>query len=214
MIVGVFCDSVIEELGYHTSEKSIDRRNVQVRAAIEHRTLLAALVYGGTYLGQGVWRMKIDEDARELPDSLFITKAVPVQFDATRNRNYVTVPSPFISFENNNGIRWVCAKHDTTDYFISQRSGASGAYNLLESAMLAGMKGYEIELQSLWMNNFPPNVYQELLITYLPALEGLKETDILPMPGEIAKMLADAVVDSFKLKRSIPINNTVDSVSE
>lgn len=214
MIIGAFADQVIKELGYFTSEKKLDRRNVIVRADSKMRGLLAALSYDGVYAGGGEWRVKIDTQPTELPDNLFISRTAPVVYDNTRAQHYVTVPTEYVSFKNMNGIRWVSPTQDRTDGFINQKAGSSGAYYLLESSALGGAKGYEIEGQNLYLNNFPLNTYTELLITYLPALLGLKETDIMPMSGEIADMLMTAVRDSFMLQKATPENKTTDSNSE
>lgn len=214
MIIGAFADEVIKELGAVSSEKKYDRRNVIVRADSTYRGLLAALAYDGLYLGGGEWRLKIDSEPTELPDNLFITRVAHVEFSHLRDQHFVTVPTEYISFKNINGIRWVSPTRDRTDGFINQRAGSSGAYYLLESAALGGAKGYEIEGQHLYLNNFPPNTYDKLLITYLPALTGLKETDLMPMTGEIANMLMTAVRDSFAVQKATPEKKVTDGNSE
>lgn len=213
MIIGVGADQVIAELGYMTSEKKLDRRNVIVRMDTVHRSLLTALAYNGTYMGQGEWRSKIDTEPSELPDVLYISRTAPVLYDKGRGRYYFTMPGDYISFKNNNGVRWVAPLQDPTDGFICQAAGASGAYYLLESSELGGAKGYELEGQRAYLNNFPLNTYEELLITYLPALSGLKETDVLPMSAEIAKQLLDATRDSFLIQLQRPQDLTQDTVS-
>ncbi len=213
MLIGEAADQVIAELGYMTSEKKLDRRNVIVRMDTVHRSLCMALAYDGTYMGQGEWRSKVDSEPTELPDILYVSRVAPVMYDKGRGQYYFIMPSEYVSFKNNNGVRWVAPLQDPTDGFICQKAGSSGAYYLLESSELGGMKGYEMEGLIVYLNNFPPNTFDELRITYLPALRGLKETDTLPMSGEMAKQLLDGTRDSFLIQLQKPQDFTQDTVS-
>lgn len=214
MIIGAVADQVIAELGYISSEKRLDRRNVILRMDAVWRSLLMNLLYDGTQMPNGEWQSKVDSEVGELPDACFISRTAPVALDSIRNRYYATVPSEFVTFKNMNGIRWVAPAQDPTDGFICQMNGASGAYSMLESNQLGGAKGYEIEGLNLYLNNIPLNVYSNLLITYLPALTGLKETDFFPLPGEIAKKLLDDTVKSFVIQMAKPEDKTEDNLSE
>ncbi len=220
-IIGAFADEIIAELGYMSADKKLDRRNIIVRADAEIGALLSAAIYMGTMVG-GEWRLKIDEQMSEPADVLFISRTTPILYDSDRDIYYSVAPTEFRSFHSFSGIRRIKpVKANTSGLlmdaptdFINQRSGAATAYGLLESAQLGGAVGYEIEGQKWYYNNLPLNVYDKVLVTYLPMLTGLKETDTLPMSAEFASMLMDKVKNSFLIQKATPPDNVTDGEPE
>ena len=177
MTLGVFADEVIEELAYFTVDKKLDRRNIFVRADIIRTDLIGQLFTGATLVTPTA-RIGILKQ-NEVNDAYYVSKIAPVQYDAARDRYFANVPTERISYTYNSGIRMVRGAQDNTGgYFIEQKAGAGSAYGLLESANLGGKAGFEIEGNMLYFNNFTPASYPNVLITYIPSLLGLKETDI------------------------------------
>lgn len=211
MTLGIFADQIIEELAYFTIDKKLDRRNVFVRADAIRAELIGQMFTGATIVNPTA-RIGIVKQ-NEINDAYYISKTAPVQLDSIRNRFYAVIPTERISFTYNSGIRIVRGAQDNTGgYFIEQKAGSGSAYGLLESAQLGGKIGFEVEGNTLWFNNLLPDTYPNVLITYIPSLLGLKETDILPV--EFPESLMDATKQSFLLQKQLPQNLTNDNVSE
>ena len=211
MIIGVFADEVIRELGYATVDKKLDRRNIIVRADAIRTELIGQMFTGATIVTPSA-RIGIVKQ-NEVNDSYYISKLAPVTFDVVRNKYYANIPTERVSFTYNSGIRIVRGAQDNTGgYFIEQKAGAGSLYGLLESANLGGKVGFEVEGNTLWFNNLEPTTYPNVLITYIPSLLGLKETDILPV--EFPQQLIDATKQAFLLQKELPQNLTNDNVSE
>ncbi len=221
MILGAFCDLLIDELGYATVDKKIDRRVIIVRADAVRSELLAAGNYDATMVN-GNWQYNIADDLKELPDQLFISRAAEVKFSTSRGKFYSDMPTSYISFKNKSGIRIVHGLLDNSGSgmfqppvaFMAQRAGENVAFNLLESTRLLGGIGYEIEGQQIFYNNMASGTYNNALITYMPALTGLQETDELPISGEFINLLLDKTKQAFLLQKQIPENKTNDNLSE
>jgi hypothetical protein len=212
--IGVAADEIILELGYFSSEKKIFRQSVIVRMDVVRSELLSNLAYYGIYIGNG-YRYQIDNNLTNLPDIYYISRTADVLFDNDRKRYYSDMPSEYVSFNNVNGIRQIKPiQANEGGYFWSQRNGASSAFGELESSLLAGAVGFEIEGQQVFYNNMPNNAYSSVLITYMPALSGLKETDVMPCSAEIQNIVMEKTREYFMLQRQIPENKTTDSSSE
>lgn len=212
--IGAFADNILEELDYQTIQsRKLDRRNIILRADEVRSELLSNGVYDATRQGDA-WILKIDREFSELPDILFISRLAEVKFDDSRNKYYSDMPSSWVSFVGQNGIRMIRGRQDNTGgniedpvpYFIAQKAGSGVAYGLLESARLAGGRGFEIEGQQLWYNNMLPGTYSQVLITYLPQLSGLNETDEMPCSAEFISMLATKVKNEFMFQRQFTDN--------
>jgi len=218
MLIGSFCDQVIEELGYTTQDKGLDRRNVIVRADAIRTEMISHLVTGATLVSESA-RVGIVSQ-RELNDTLYISRVVPIAFNPVRGRFFANMPTEYLNFNEYSGIRAVRGlQANTTDVdvpvlFFHQRVGAGVAYGQLESATLMGGIGFEVEGMKIWFNNMPAGSYPNALITYIPSLLGLTEEDILPCSGEFTKMLMDRTKEAFMLKRQTPEDKTADSRSE
>lgn len=212
--VGVFADEIIAELGYNSADKKIDRRNVIVRMDIEYRNAIMAMIYGGMY-SNGMWQIGLHSVPIEPPDVFYKSRKATIALDCDRQQYYTTMPSDYVNFQNNNCIRRVCTAKDQNDVFINQMAGSVSAFGLLESAALAGQKGYEMEGNTMWFNNMPSGAYEgkDVLITYIPAVGGMAETDMLPLSGEMSVSFARAVREAFGLQLQVPEDKTVDSVS-
>lgn len=212
MLIGAFADNILEELDYQTiQQRKLDRRNIILRADEVRSELLANTIYNATRQGDN-YIIKYDKEFSELPDIMFISRTAKVLKNDLRGRYYSDMPSAFVSFGSQNGIRMIrpiqdnsiVSQNDPLNYFIAQKAGAGLSYGMLESAQLAGGIGYEIEGQQIFYNNMLPGVYDEILITYLPALSGLKETDEMPCPAEFISMLATKVKNEFQFQRQYP----------
>lgn len=214
IIVGVFADEIIAELGYTSTDKRIDRRNVMVRMDIEYRNALMAIIYGGMFM-EGKWQIGIHSQPIEPPDVFYKTRPTTVLFDCDTNRYYAEMPSDYMTFQTNNCIRNICLAKDQNDVWINQMLGSVSAFGLLESAALSGQKGFELEGNRLWFNNMPSGVYdnKQINVTYIPTVGGMSETDMLPLSGEMARGFMDAVKMAFGLQLQIPEDKTTDSVS-
>lgn len=178
MLIGAFADNILEELDYQTiQQRKLDRRNIILRADEVRSELLANTIYNATRQGDN-YIIKYDKEFSELPDIMFISRTAKVQKNVERNRYYSDMPSAFVSFGSQNGIRMIrpiqdnsiVSQNDPLNYFIAQKAGAGLSYGMLESAQLAGGIGYEIEGQQIFYNNMLPGVYDEILITYLRAI--------------------------------------------
>lgn len=227
MLIGDFCDLVLSKFSYTNMEaKKADRREIIVQADAIRGELLAAGNYSATKVGES-WQFNIGNDLRELPSILFISKSSAVIWDDTRKKYYSILPGEVVTFKNKSGVRIIHGiqtndagqgvninwQTDRTD-FIIQQAGAGVAYGLLESAMLAGTVGAEIEMKSgtngvVYYNNMQPGMWSHVLITYMPRLwgGGLAESDMMPMDDTFAKMLADKVFDSFIPQKQFPREN-------
>lgn len=211
--IGVIADEIILELGYQSSEKKIDRRSVIVRMDAIRSELMSNLSYYGIYIGNG-YRYQIDGNPTNLPDIYYTSREADVLFDDRRKRFYSDMPSEYVSFNNVNGIRQIKpVQGNTGGYFWSQRNGASSAFGELESSLLAGAVGFEIEGQKVYYNNMPLNTYATVLITYIPALSGLAETDIMPCSAEILGQIMDKTKESFLIQKATPEDKSTDSAS-
>jgi len=211
MNIGTFCDIILKELGYATTEKKLTRRAIIVQAdAI--RTEQIGLLFTGGVIATQTSRIGITKSA-EINDAYYISKTAPVVFDPIRARFYATMPTDRLSFTSNSGIRMIRGAQDNTGgYFIEQKGGSGAAYGLLESAQLAGNVGFEMEGNTIWFNNMLPDTYQNVLITYLPTLIGMNETDILPV--EYPEQLIRDTFRAFVPQKEMPSNFTTDNVSE
>lgn len=227
MKIGDFCDLVLAKFGYANMEsKKADRREIIVQADAIRGELLAAGNYSTTKVGES-WQFNIGYDLRELPSILFISKSSKVLFDDTRKKYYSILPGEIVTFKNKSGVRIIHGiqtndagqganinwQSDRTD-FVIQQTGAGVAYGLLESAMLAGTVGAEIEMKQgtngvLYFNNMQPGMYDSVLITYLPRLwgGGLTEDDMMPMDDTFANMLVDKVFAAFLPQKQFPVEN-------
>lgn len=227
MKIGDFCDLVLAKFGYANMEsKKADRREIIVQADAIRGELLAAGNYSATKVGES-WQFNIGYDLRELPSILFISKSSKVLFDDARKKYYSILPGEVVTFKNKSGVRIIHGiqtndagqganinwQSDRTD-FVVQQTGAGVAYGLLESAMLAGTVGAEIEMKQgtngvLYFNNMQPGMYESVLITYLPRLwgGGLTEDDMMPMDDTFANMLVDKVFAAFLPQKQFPIEN-------
>lgn len=212
MVIGAFADNILEELDYQTIQtRKLDRRNIILRADEVRSELLANTIYSATKQGDN-FIVKYDKEFMELPDIMFVSRKMAVTKDLVRDRFFSTMPSSFVSFGSQNGIRMIRPAQDNAPvaqdqplpYFIAQKAGASLSYGLLESAQLAGGIGYEIEGQKVFYNNMLPGIYDEVLVTYLPTLAGLQETDEMPCPAEFISMLATKVKNEFMFQRQFP----------
>lgn len=227
MKIGDFCDLVLAKFGYANMEsKKADRREIIVQADAIRGELLAAGNYSATKVGES-WQFNIGYDLRELPSILFISKSSKVLFDDARKKYYSILPGEVVTFKNKSGVRIIHGiqtndagqganinwQSDRTD-FVVQQTGAGVAYGLLESAMLAGTVGAEIEMKQgtngvLYFNNMQPGMYESVLITYLPRLwgGGLTEDDMMPMDDTFANMLVDKVFAAFLPQKQFPVEN-------
>jgi len=227
MKIGDFCDLVLAKFGYANMEsKKADRREIIVQADAIRGELLAAGNYSATKVGES-WQFNIGYDLRELPSILFISKSSKVLFDDTRKKYYSILPGEVVTFKNKSGVRIIHGiqtndagqganinwQSDRTD-FVIQQTGVGVAYGLLESAMLAGTVGAEIEMRQgtngvLYFNNMQPGMYDSVLITYLPRLwgGGLTEDDMMPMDDTFANMLVDKVFAAFLPQKQFPVEN-------
>lgn len=227
MKIGDFCDLVLAKFGYANMEsKKADRREIIVQADAIRGELLAAGNYSATKVGES-WQFNIGYDLRELPSILFISKSSKVLFDDARKKYYSILPGEVVTFKNKSGVRIIHGiqtndagqganinwQSDRTD-FVVQQPGAGVAYGLLESAMLAGTVGAEIEMKQgtngvLYFNNMQPGMYESVLITYLPRLwgGGLTEDDMMPMDDTFANMLVDKVFAAFLPQKQFPVEN-------
>ena len=211
MLIGAFCDEVIRELGYATVDKRLDRRSIIVRADAIRTELIGQMFTGATIVTANS-RIGIVKQ-NEINDAYYISKPAPVVFDTTRNKFYANIPTERVSFTFNSGIRIVRGAQDNTGgYFIEQKAGSGSLYGLLESANLGGKIGFEVEGNTLWFNNLAPALYPNVLITYIPSLLGLKETDMMPV--EFPQQLMDATKQAFMLQKELPQNLTNDNISE
>jgi len=221
MVIGAAADEIIAELGYYTSEKKLDRRNVIVRLDAVWRFLLSNALYMGTYAGDA-WRFKVDKEFTEPQDNLYISRVAPVLYDNVRQAFYSVMPTELVSWHSYDGIRQIKAVQTNTSAgildapmsFTKVRNGGDVAYGLLESAMLFGGVGYMLEGQQVYYTNMPLNIYTSVLMTYIPALTGLKETDVLPISSEFEHQLLTMTKQEFMLQRQIPENKTTDANSE
>lgn len=227
MEIGTFCDLVLAKFGYANMEaKKSDRREIIVQADAIRGELLAAGNYSATKVGEA-WQFNIGNDLRELPSILFISRPSAVIWDDTRKKYYSLLPGEVVTFKNKSGVRVIHGiqtndagqganinwQTDRTD-FVIQQTGAGVAYGLLESAMLTGAVGAEIEMKSgtngvVYYNNMQPGMWSNVLITYMPRLwnGGLAESDMMPMDDTFAKMLVDKVFDSFIPQKQFPKEN-------
>jgi len=211
MTIGAMADLVLEQLGYATVDRKGDRRMI-IHHADAIRTELIGQMFTGATIVTPSARIGIVKQ-NEINDAYYISKSAPVTFDAVRNKFYANIPTERVSFTYNSGIRIVRGAQDNTGgYFIEQKAGAGSLYGLLESANLGGKVGFEVEGNTLWFNNLEPTTYSNVLITYIPSLLGLKETDILPV--EFPQQLIDATKQAFMLQKELPQNLTNDNVSE
>lgn len=216
--LGIFADQIIEELGYTTQDKGLDRRNIIVRADAIRSEMISNLVTGAT-LVTNTSRVGIVAQ-RELNDALYISRIANITFDLVRQRFYADMPTEYINFNSYSGIRKVAGAQDNSGtigvptMFFNQKVGAGSAYNELESARLMGGVGYEAEGQRLYFNNMPAGSYTKVLITYIPSLIGLSEDDVLPCSAEFAKQLMDATKEAFGFKRGIPENQSANAITE
>lgn len=213
--IGTCCDEVIAELGFNSVDAKIDRRNVMVRMDAVRSELMGVLANGGV-IGAGQTQIRATKgQPYEFNDIYYISRATPVSYDANRLRYYSEMPTDWVSMPNNNGIRIIRPKQTNvgSNYFIAQMAGASVAYGSLESANLGGMIGYEIEGNKLFYNNMPANQYSEILITYIPTLMALRETDILPADATFASILLDMTKNSFLVQLQKTEDKSVDSNS-
>ena len=176
------------------------------------RTELIGMLFTGATIVKPNARIGIVKQ-NEINDAYYISKEAKVEFSSTRNKFYSVIPTERVSFTYNSGIRIVRGTQDNTGgYFIEQKAGSGSLYGLLESANLGGKIGFEIEGNTLWFNNMQPSTYESVLITYIPSLIGLQETDILPV--EFPEQLIDATKQAFLLQKEVPQNLTNDNVSE
>lgn len=212
--IGAYADEIIAELGYQSVEKKIDRRNVIVRMDSVRSQLMGILLHSGT-IQSGETSVYIKKGTTyAFPDVFYISRSTPIAFDLTRSKYYSDMPTEWVSFEGNNGIRVIrLAQDNMQGYFISQRTGSSTMFGELESAELGGAVGYEIEGQRLWYNNMPANQYTEALVTYIPTLTALQETDTLPCDGTFASILMDKTRDSFLIQKQTPEDKSIDGGS-
>jgi hypothetical protein len=211
MKIGVFADQIIEELGYTTPEKKLDRRNVIVRADAIRQKLIGQLFTGATLVTESS-RIGIVKQ-HEVDDAYYISRTAPVLFDTVRAKHFARIPTGRISFSQNSGIRITRGAQDNTGgYFIEQKAGSGSAYGLLESAKLGGKIGFEVEGNVLWFNNMPPDTYPNVLITYIPSLIDLQEEDELPT--EFPQTLMDEVKNSFILQKQLQQDLSNDNISE
>jgi hypothetical protein len=215
MTIGQAADEISTELGYNSIDKKPNRRNIIARMDMVRSELMSILINSGTiqsgqtsvYIKRGV--------AYDFPDVFYISRLAPLVFDATQQKYYSEMPTGYVAFGSNNGIRMVKPKHDrsSSTYFISQMNGASVSFANLESAALGGMIGYEVEGQRIYYNNMPANQYTEVLITYIPTLMALTEEDALPCTGDFASILLDKTRDSFLIQLQRKEDKTIDSTS-
>lgn len=211
MTIGVFADEVLKELAYYTPEKKLGRRNIIVRADIVRTEIIGQLFTGATLVTQTA-RIGITKQ-NEINDAYYLSKTSPVQYDAIRDRFYAELPTDRVSFTFNSGIRLIRGAQDNTGgYFIEQKAGSGAAYGLLESSQLGGKVGWEAEGNTIYFNNMLPDTYPNVLITYIPSLIGLKETDILPV--EYPNQLIEQTKQAFLLQKQLPQNLAVDNISE
>ena len=216
--LGAFADQIIEELGYTTQDKGLDRRNVIVRADAVRTEMISNLVTGATLVTPTA-RVGIVAQ-RELTDIFYISRTANVTFDLGTQRFYADMPTEYITFNSYSGIRKVAGVQDNSGtigiptLFFAQKVGSSSAYNELESSRLMGGIGYEAEGQRLYFNNMPAGTWVKVLITYIPSLIGMSEEDTLPCSGEFASQLMDATKAAFGFKRGIPENQTANAVTE
>lgn len=218
MIIGAAADQIIAELGYQSVEKKLDRRNVIVRMDAVRSELMAIMSSGGVLSAGTQSQTQIRPNksmAYDFPDVFYVSKTAPILFDNTRARYFSNMPTEYVAFGNNNGIRAVRLAQDNvgSNYLISQVASASVSYGELESSMLGGLMGYEIEGMKLFYNNMPANQYTEMLITYIPSLLALRETDILPCTGEFASVLLDRTRDSFLMQKGTREDKAIDGQS-
>lgn len=212
--IGAYADEIIAELGYQTVEKKLDRRNVIVRMDSVRSELMGILLYSGT-IQSGQTSMYVKKGSSfTFPDNFYISRSSAVIFDTTRLRYYSDMPTEWVSFDGNNGIRLVrLAQDNQGNYFISQRNGSSSLYGELESAALGGNIGYEIEGSRLYYNNMPANQYTEVLITYIPTLTALSESDTLPCDGTFASILMDKTREAFLIQKATAEDKSIDGGS-
>lgn len=212
--IGVIADEIITELGYSSVDKKLDRRNVIVRLDAIRTELMGVLASGGV-IASGQTQIRAGNSPYEFNDVYYITRNLSIAFDESRERYVSTIPTDYVTFENNSGIRVIRPKKANTgsNYFINQRLGASVTYGSLESSNLGGMIGYEVEGKTIWWNNMPANVYTEVLITYIPTLLALSETDFLPCTGEFAAILLDKTKQAFMEQLQIKEDKLIDNAS-
>lgn len=214
MIIGAAADTIIKELGYDSVDRKIDRRNVIKRMDAMRSEMMSVLANGGNIQAEQIV-LKINVTPSELPDIFYVSKEADILLDEVRKKYYSNMPTEYVSFFSNNGIRVIkpVQADSGSHYFINQRAGASVLYGSLESAALGGMVGYEIEGQKVYYNNLAANTYPKVLITYIPALSGLREDEEMPCTGEFASMLLTKTRDSFLIQKATPEDKAVDSRS-
>ncbi len=212
MTIGAASDEIIAELDQSNQlNKKTNRRNIIVRMDAVRSELLAAGNYDATIVN-GSWQYNVANDLMELPDYLFITKPTPVLLDPQRGKYYSPMPSPAVYFKNKNGIRTIHALKDNSGgglldapvYFTAQKAGEGVAMSLLESSRLLGSVGYEIEGQKIYYNNMVPDTYDNVIVTYMPTLTGLAESDELPCSGEFINMLLSTTKQHFMFQKQVP----------
>lgn len=206
MTIGVFCDEIIKELGYDTVDKKLDRRNIIVRADAERAELMGVIAGGGAISAGQSHIRPTKGRVVNFPDIFYISRSTPVQFDTSRGKFFSNMPTDWLSFDGNNGIRVVRLAKDNvgSNYMVAQMAGAGVLFGSLESAQLGGQIGYEIEGTKLFYNNMPANQYNEVLVTYIPTLQALAETDILPCDATFAATLMAKTREAFMPQRQIP----------
>lgn len=212
--IGVAADQIIEELGFNSIDKRVDRRNIIVRMDAVRSELMGVLANGGV-ISSGQTMITAKGRPYEFNDIYYTSKLTAVSYDTSRLRYFSVMPTDWVSMPNNNGIRTIRPKQTNvgSNYFIAQMAGASVAYGSLESANLAGMIGYEVEGKLLFYNNMPANQYSEVLVTYIPVLMALLETDTLPCDATFASILLDKTRDSFLIDKGTKEDKAVDSNS-
>lgn len=212
--IGVIADEIITELGYQSVDKKLDRRNVIVRLDAVRTELMGVLASGGV-IASGQTQIRPTKFPYEFNDVYYITSSMDITFDCNRGRYVSEIPTDYVTFESNSGIRLIRPKKAVvgSNYFIHQKLGASLSYGSLESSGLGGMIGFEIEGKTIWWNNMPANMYESVLITYIPTLLALKETDMLPCTGEFASILLDITKQKFIEQLGIQEDKVIDSTS-
>lgn len=216
MQIGQAADEISTELGYNSIDRKPNRRNIIARMDAVRSELMGVLANGGV-ISSGQTQIYAKKGVvYEFADVFYISRTAAVNYDANRLRYYSDMPTDYLSFGSvNNGIRVIRPKQTNvgSNYFISQMAGASVAFGSLESANLGGMVGYEAEGQRLYYNNLPANQYTEILITYIPTLMALSETDILPADQTFMSILLDKTRDSFLIQKGTQEDKSVDSNS-
>jgi hypothetical protein len=214
MTIGSAADQIIRELGYDSVDKRLDRRNVIKRMDAVRSEMMSVLANNGSIQGDQ-YLIRINVTPSELPDIFYVSREADILLDEVRKKYYSNMPSEYVSFYSNNGIRVIkpVQADSGSHYFINQKAGASVLYGSLESAALGGKVGYEVEGQKVYYNNLSPNTYTKVLITYIPSLSGLREDDEMPMTGELISLLLTKTRDSFIIQKSVPEDKVVDSRS-